>query len=111
MEGTTKARSVGSMVALGACVAVLLGGGRLPGVQAQVRGGASSNSLEARVSALEAKLAQLQTANAALQADNAALKAKTASLSAGTDGQGKEALYITGVNVYIQDGSGKTGNP
>jgi hypothetical protein len=37
-----------------------------------------------------------------------ALETKTPFLSTGTDGNNKPALFITGANVYIQDGTGST---
>jgi hypothetical protein len=63
----------------------VLAWGRQPVAQAQKNGG--GNPIEARVSALETK---------------------TQYLSTGTDANNKPALFITGANVYIQDGSGST---
>jgi uncharacterized coiled-coil protein SlyX len=82
---------------------------------AQAQKGGGGPSLEARVATLESEnatqatqIAALQSENTALKSQVAALETKTQHLSTGTDANNKPALFITGANVYIQDGSGYT---
>src|SRR5262245_56539630 len=85
------------------------------GVQARKGDGVDVQTLAARVTELESQVKVLQADNdtlqattADLQAKTAAVAAKTSALSEGTDLHGHPALYITGVNVFIRDGSGHT---
>lgn len=72
----------------------------------------TGKALDENFAAMAKAIAQLQEDNAALMADNMALQNFIAQvlpyLTGGTDAQGNPAVYFSGVNVYVNNGTGQT---
>ncbi len=67
-----------------------------------------TNNLTTETTRAEAAEAALQTASSTYSTQISTLQAQTQFISIGTDVNGYPATFITGCNVWVQDGSGTT---